>query len=120
MKIVSETAAAAIYSGRFTGAVQLSMLDEAPDETRPDTALGTFVDGATTNWHRHPGGQLLWVVSGTARVGTARDASRTLAPGTLVVADPDERHWHGAAPGADTVVLSLTWGATVWEDTPAP
>ena len=40
-----------------------------------------------------------------------------LATGTLVVCPPNERHWHGAARGHDTTLLTLTWGTTQWETT---
>jgi quercetin dioxygenase-like cupin family protein len=120
MRIVREGARSETYGGRFTGAVELEMLDEAPSGDRPDTALVRFRDGATTNWHAHPGGQLLWVVGGDARVGNEPDGESLLGPGTLVVIPVDERHWHGAAPGSDCTFLAVTWGTTAWEDRPAP
>jgi quercetin dioxygenase-like cupin family protein len=118
MRIVSGGSKASVYGGRFTGQVALEMLAEAPDGSQPDVALGHFDDGAVTNWHAHPGGQMLYVVAGTARVGNDEQASVELPPGTLVVTPADERHWHGAAPGSDAKVLSFTWGATAWEDAP--
>ena len=36
--------------------------------------------------------------------------------GTLVVAPPGERHWHGAAAAEAAAVLSLAWGTTDWEE----
>ena len=59
------------YGGLFTGHVELEMLHAASNEQEPDTALVHFQSGAVTNWHHHPGGQLLFVVSGEARVGTS-------------------------------------------------
>ena len=115
MRIVSGGSKASVYGGRFTGQVALEMLAEAPDASQPDIALGHFNDGAVTNWHQHPGGQTLYVVSGTGRVGNDEDGAVELAPGTLVVTPPDERHWHGAAPGATTTLLAVTWGTTAWE-----
>jgi quercetin dioxygenase-like cupin family protein len=82
----------------------------------PDTALVHFHDGAVTFWHSHPGGQQLFVVSGSARVGTRDDGEVALAQGTLVVCPADEPHWHGAAAGADTTLLAITWGTTAWTD----
>jgi quercetin dioxygenase-like cupin family protein len=117
MQIVTGGTRASAYGGRFSGEVALEMLREAPSADEPDIAVGHFDDGAVTNWHQHPGGQILYVLAGVARVGTAADGSVLLQPGTLVVAPAGERHWHGAAPGADARVLSLTWGATAWEDT---
>ena len=46
------------------------------------------------------------------------DAEHEIAPGTHVVAPADERHYHGAARGADAVWLAITWGTTAWEDAP--
>lgn len=104
------------YAGRFTGHVELQVLDAAPDASWPDTALGRFHAGAVTNWHSHPGGQNLWLVEGRGRIGNEVDGAVEIAPGTLVVTPPDERHWHGAMPGADAVWLTMTWGTTAWED----
>lgn len=104
------------YGGLFTGQVELEMLNETPADSEPDTARVHFSDGAVTNWHHHPGGQLLFVVSGRGRVGTRDDTSISLEPGTLVVAPPDEAHWHGAAPGVDCTMLAVTWGTTCWHD----
>ena len=114
MKVIPEGDRSVSYGGRFTGTVELEMLHE-----EPDTALVHFKDGAVTFWHRHPGGQQLFVVRGEARVGTEADGEVRLAPGALVVCPADERHWHGAAPGCDSTLLAVTWGTTQWE-TEAP
>jgi len=115
MKVVPEGDKSITYGGRFTGAVELEMLNATPTDEEPDTALVHFKDGAVTFWHRHPGGQQLFVVHGEARVGTVADGEVRLAPGALVVCPANERHWHGAAPGADTTLLAVTWGTTQWE-----
>ena len=67
------------------------MLNATESDDEPDTALVHFADGAVTNWHSHPGGQLLYVASGRGRVGTDADGTAMLEPGTLVVAPPHER-----------------------------
>jgi len=108
MRIVSCGSKASAYGGRFTGQVALEMLAEAPDASQPDVALGHFDDGAVTNWHAHPGGQMLYVVAGTARVGNDDDGTVELAPGTLVVTPAGERHWHGAAPGKSMTHLTIS------------
>jgi quercetin dioxygenase-like cupin family protein len=121
MRVVPEGDKSVSYGGRFTGTVELEMMNATPpdvdaDVDGPDTALVHFRDGAVTFWHRHPGGQQLFVVSGEARVGTEADGEVRLQPGTLVVCPADERHWHGAAPGQDSTLLAVTWGTTQWED----
>ena len=115
MKVVPEGDKSVSYGGRFTGTVELEMLHATPGDDQPDTALVHFKDGAVTFWHRHPGGQQLFVVRGEARVGTAAEGEVRMQPGTLVVCPPDERHWHGAAPGCDSTLLAVTWGTTQWE-----
>jgi quercetin dioxygenase-like cupin family protein len=103
------------YGGRFTGEVELEMLHATPADDDPDTALVHFHHGAVTYWHSHPGGQQLYVVDGDARVGTEAEGEAALGVGALVVCPPGERHWHGAAPGAEATLLAVTWGTTAWE-----
>lgn len=115
MKVVVEGDTSTVYGGRFTGTVELEMLHATAADTDPDTALVHFKNGAVTFWHRHPGGQQLFVVRGHARVGTEADGEVALAPGALVICPANERHWHGAAVGHDTTLLAVTWGTTQWE-----
>jgi quercetin dioxygenase-like cupin family protein len=115
MRVVTEGDKSVSYGGRFTGTVELEMLNATPTDAEPDTALVHFKDGAVTFWHTHPGGQQLFVVSGEARVGTEATGETRLQPGTLVVCPAGERHWHGAAPGGDSTLLAVTWGTTQWE-----
>ena len=75
-----------------------------------------FQDGARTHWHRHPRGQVLYIVAGRCRVGTDDGDTVELEPGDVLVAEPGERHWHGAAPGSDMAHLSVTCDAAVWEE----
>jgi quercetin dioxygenase-like cupin family protein len=114
MKIVGQ-GERTTYEGRFTGPVELEMLATAGDTGRPDIARVHFEEGAVTKWHRHPDGQLLYLLEGTGRVGTD-DEGVILTPGDLVVTPPEERHWHGAGTTTAGVFLTVTWGTTTWED----
>lgn len=116
MDVIANGDTSTAYGGRFSGPVELEMLRLASDGTVPDVAVVRFAEGAVSTWHAHPGGQLLYVLEGRARVGTEADGTVELEPGTLVVAPPGERHWHGAAAGKAAAVLSLAWGTTVWEE----
>lgn len=115
MRVVNGGDKSEVYGGRFTGSVELEMLNATPTDAEPDTAFVHFKDGAVTYWHSHPGGQQLFVVRGNARVGTEVDGEVALVPGALVVCPANERHWHGAAKGSDTTLLAVTWGTTQWE-----
>jgi quercetin dioxygenase-like cupin family protein len=95
----------------FTGQVWFGPLSR-----RHLDALGVlFAPGARTDWHRHPEGQVLYVVSGAGRVGTEQTVIE-VGPGDVVYAPPGELHWHGAAPTSYMMHLSLTTGGpTAWE-----
>ena len=75
-----------------------------------------FAPGARSDWHRHPGGQLLYVVSGAGLVQTEDGTTSRISPGDVVHAPAGELHWHGAAPDSPMMHLSITsGGATAWE-----
>lgn len=97
----------------FTGRVLMGSLSNRPDALN---ALGVHFDpGARTDWHTHPAGQVLYVVSGAGRVGTADGEIIEVSPGDVVYSPPGERHWHGASPSSPMMHLSLTTGGdTEW------
>ena len=101
-------------SEHFTGRVWFGPLSQAED--RPLNALGVlFEPEARTDWHTHPEGQVLYVVSGSGRVQTAEGETIEVGPGDVVHTPPGEEHWHGAAPNSYMMHLSLTTGgATEW------
>ena len=80
----------------FTGAVRI----DAPFQG--SGALGaatvTFEPGARTAWHTHPLGQTLLVTAGLGRAQRAGGEIEEIRPGDIVWFEPDEKHWHGAAP----------------------
>jgi quercetin dioxygenase-like cupin family protein len=61
-------------------------------------ATVTFEPGARTAWHTHPLGQTLLVTSGLGRVQRVGGQIEVIRPGDMVWFEPDEKHWHGAAP----------------------
>jgi len=58
----------------------------------------TFEPGARTNWHSHPLGQTLYVISGVGRVQTLGQPVREIKPGDVVWIPAGEKHWHGGSP----------------------
>ena len=81
-------------------------------------SLVRFEDGARTNWHVHPGEQLLYILEGKGRAGT-EGQEMVVKPGDLIYSPPGERHWHGAMPGQAMAHLSVTTvGAPEWFEAP--
>jgi quercetin dioxygenase-like cupin family protein len=100
---------------RFTGQVWLS-----PGLPRAgDTGMTVvhFAAGARTHWHAHPGGQLLYGVSGRGRVRSRGGPGHVLTPGDIVYIPPGEWHYHGGAPDSPMAHVSVNvGGAPDWGD----
>jgi quercetin dioxygenase-like cupin family protein len=102
----------------FTGAV---WLDAAPANTSPGAGVFRvlFEPGARTNWHTHPEGQILYVVTGTGRAQKEGESIVEIEPGDVVYFAPGEKHWHGAGPETFMVHIAInpateTDGGTDW------
>lgn len=100
----------------FTGDVWFGPLsqDGGPEGLN---ALGVqFAPAARTDWHTHPDGQVLYVVSGAGLVANDAGDRAEIAAGDVVYSPPGEVHWHGAGPDGPMMHLSLTTGgATEWK-----
>jgi len=101
----------------FTGQVRFGS-HYSPQDPEDLNVLGVhFSAGARTDWHSHPGGQVLYVTEGAGYVATEDGARVEIAAGDVVHAPPSELHWHGARANSHLVHLSLTWrGATEWAE----
>jgi quercetin dioxygenase-like cupin family protein len=91
----------------FTGEVHMDTV------ATPEGAYGIaatsvhFSPGARTAWHRHPGGQTIYVTEGEGRCARRGISPETIRPGDRVFFDPGEDHWHGASPARFMTHLSL-------------
>ena len=96
----------------FAGKVTLKSLAQA--QPGAGVAIVRFRDGARNHWHAHAGGQVLYIVDGAARVQAEGEDVVHLEAGDFVIAEPGEKHWHGAAEGADMAHISIASGAAEW------
>ena len=81
----------------FTGTVWQDPVIASPPPARLRALVVRFDPGARTDWHTHPLGQTLYVLSGLGWVQSWGDPIRVIRPGDVVWIDPDEKHWHGAS-----------------------
>jgi quercetin dioxygenase-like cupin family protein len=118
MKIVRKGSHTSSKGSTFTGEVTL---DRVLDQVMSDgmgVSIVHFKDGARTNWHEHPGEQILIVLEGEGRVGNAEE-EHLIYPGDVIHEGPGARHWHGAAPGKNMTHMSVTtMGAPTWFESP--
>ena len=103
----------------FTGTV---WMEPSPaNGATPDAGIFrvSFEPGARTNWHTHPEGQILHVVTGAGRAQREGGEVVEIRTGDVVYFAPGERHWHGAAPGSAMVHVAInpaanSDGGTEW------
>jgi 4-carboxymuconolactone decarboxylase len=101
--------------GRFSGEVWLRTTVTIADGT--NIGVVHFSPGARTRWHRHPGGQFLYGISGRGRVRTRGEAGHVLEPGDVIHVGPDEWHYHGGTPQSPLVHVAVNGGgAPEWAD----
>lgn len=121
--IVWGIVAAGVSTYWIAHAQQSSPIDD-PRFTGSSTALDTeglrmtrrrFEAGARSAWHRHAGGQLLFVVEGRARTQQRGATLRELRAGDSDYTGPNIEHWHGAAPDTHFIQVAVSFGGdTEW------
>ena len=82
----------------FTGTVRIDPLFDAKQPSLVSAASVTFEPGARTAWHTHPLGQRLIVTAGCGRAQREGGPIEEIRSGDIVTFEPNEKHWHGAAP----------------------
>lgn len=107
-----------VENQNFTGTVWLQMM--VSSDSTFNTSMGnvTFEPGARSNWHYHPGGQILLATSGLGRYQEQGGAVREVRAGEVVTCKPNVKHWHGAAPDSEfshvAIGTNTSKGAVVW------
>lgn len=91
----------------FTGFVEQTLLHSPIPPAKAISGLNTFNPNARTVWHTHPLGQILYVVSGVGRVQKWGEPIREIRAGDTVWFEPEEKHWHGAAPDQSMAHVSI-------------
>jgi quercetin dioxygenase-like cupin family protein len=107
-----------LNSPNFTGTVWLNMM--GAKDTSLHTSYGnvTFEPGARTNWHSHPGGQILFITEVKGYYQVKGQTAQLVQKGDFVEIPPNIVHWHGAAPDNEfahiAVSLNTDLGGAVW------
>lgn len=91
----------------FTGSVYIDTVADPDDGQRINGGNVHFTPGARTAWHKHPNGQIIYVLEGVGRCQRQGGPVEEIRPGDRVFFEPEELHWHGAAPDRFMVHLTL-------------
>src|SRR5581483_4855717 len=110
----------------FTGDVYVDTIAAPAGGSQLGAAVVHFTPGARTAWHTHPHGQTIWVTEGVGVCRREGGPIEVIRPGDRVFFEPNENHWHGAAPTrfmvhvamhlADENGSPVTWGEHVSDD----
>ena len=127
MKITKNSVATNVGpSDWFTGTVYIDTVATAAEPSRLAAASVHFTPGARTAWHTHPLGQTIFVTEGMGLCQREGGPVEVIRPGDSVYFEPEENHWHGAAPDrfmthiamqeVDDAGSPVTWGAHVSDE----
>lgn len=107
-----------ITNDNFAGTAYLQMFGARDTELHASFGHVTFEPRARTNWHSHPGGQLLFITSGKGYYQAQGQPAQLLHEGDVVEIPRNVVHWHGAAPDSEfahiAVSLNTDEGGAVW------
>ena len=112
-------------SDNFNGGIWLKRYVSPDDSLDCIVPLVTFEPRVRTNWHTHPGGQILIVVEGIGYYQEKGKPKRIIQKGDVVKCLPGVTHWHGASPSGEFAHLvvapdaekgEVTWLQKVTEE----
>jgi len=98
-------------ANHFTGIVWVNMVVQAQDQLDCLIGVVTFEPGARTNWHSHPGGQVLLVTEGKGYYQQKGQPIRVIKKGDAVKCPPGIEHWHGASPDTQLAHIAIATNA---------
>ena len=74
----------------------------APDSTYTTVVGNVFFEpGARSNWHTHPGGQILIITDGEGYHQIEGEDKQLIKKGDVIKCPPNTRHWHGATADSE-------------------
>jgi len=107
-----------ITNNNFAGTAYLHMMGAKDTALHASFGNVTFEPKARTNWHSHPGGQVLFITEGKGYYQAKGEPARLLRKGYVVEIPRNVVHWHGAAPDSEfthiAVSLNIDEGGAVW------
>ncbi len=104
-----------VTNNNFVGDVYVQMF--AQKDTVHNVSLGsvTFEPGARTNWHSHPGGQILMVTDGIGYYQERGSMIRKMRKGDVIKCPHNIEHWHGASPTTSVTHIAISTNTQLGE-----
>ena len=86
-----------VSGGNFTGTVWVNMIILPDDNLNTNGGKVKFEPKARSNWHSHPGGQILIVTNGTGYHQIEGKPIQIIQEGDVIKVPANAKHWHGAS-----------------------
>jgi len=107
-----------LSSDNFSGTVWLQIMGANDSTLHARFGNVTFEPGARTNWHAHPGGQILFITEGKGYYQAKGQPAQLLQKGDHVEIPRNTIHWHGASHDSEfahiAISLNTDEGGAVW------
>ena len=106
-----------IANSNFVGTAWLTSLVAADSINQTAVGSVTFEPGARTNWHSHPGGQIILALEGEGYYQEKGSPKVVLRKGGVAKCPANVPHWHGASADQKFIQIAITGrekGETVW------
>ncbi len=91
----------------FVGTVWVKILVPADDTFSTVIGNVVFEPGARSNWHTHPGGQILMATAGIGYYQEKGKPIQLFRKGDTVKILPGVVHWHGASPDSEFTHIAV-------------
>lgn len=91
----------------FIGDAWASVLVSEESELNCPVWSVTFSPCARTNWHKHPGGQILLVTRGRGYYQEEGKAEQELHTSDVIQIPIGVKHWHGATPDSSFTHIAI-------------
>ncbi|MGE8379645.1 MAG: cupin domain-containing protein [Sphingobacterium sp.] len=92
----------------FTGNAFLQPLVAKDKNNDFSAGSVTFTQGARTNWHTHPKGQVLLVIDGNGLYQEKGKPAQSIKKGDVINIPKNVEHWHGATADSQMVHVAIT------------
>jgi quercetin dioxygenase-like cupin family protein len=93
-----------------------------PSDSNYNILVGNvyFEAGARSNWHMHPGGQILIITDGEGYHQIDGQPRQTMKKGDVIKCPPGVRHWHGASENSSLsqmyIIPNTVKGIVEWQE----
>jgi quercetin dioxygenase-like cupin family protein len=106
-----------ITNNNFVGTAYLHQMVMPDSLNKVQVGNVTFKPGARSNWHYHPGGQILLITGGTGYYQEKDSPKKIIHKGDVINCPPSILHWHGASATEELIQIAITntqKGSVVW------